>query len=113
LKRQISQYLGVGFCHASKPKGERQRKQTNMARNVTSLRNGERHPLGDTLALRPDDLMLSRIETLAKGMNKLPKRSQDRACELMEDAVNYGLSAERLVEMDKLIENIRRRKRRW
>ena len=47
---------------------------------------------------------------MAPNIDKLPKHRRHHACKLLADAISHGLSDEWRTEIDKLIEEVKRRR---
>ena len=59
---------------------------------------------------RPSPGLMPRLEALAPDIDKLPEHRRHHACKLLADAISSGLSDERQTEIDKLIEEVKRRR---
>lgn len=59
---------------------------------------------------RPSPGLMPRVAALAPNIDKLPEHRRHHACKLLADGISRGLSDERRTEIDKLIEEVKRRR---
>ena len=73
---------------------------------VEMLSDAEAEALKNARPWVPSPGLLLRVDALAPNLDKLPKQSRDVARKLLGDAITYGLSDERRVQIDRLIREV-------